>query len=243
MGYAQLILASVVFLPIFFSTPGPLRGVAALEYNQSWPRDSILLNTDWHYGYWYQIEPGYVPMLKTTTFADGLAYLADRNYDGYVMFLNEPEIYNQDDVSPAVAADMYAALVAALPTAKIIGPNVWWNGPGNGPTWLMTWHTEIVARGLPLPYGYATHYYEFTLPNQPWMAADALRALARSWGEYDAEIWLPEFTTCKGSAELRLILAQLDSRLWLNRYAFFASRHNGAEWPTCRYELIDSAGK
>lgn len=238
------IFLTTIFMPLFVKTAGPARGVAALNYNSSWSNDGALLNVDWHYGYWYQIAPNYVPMLKPATFWDGLAYLGARGYTGYLMFLNEPEIWNQDNIDPVSAANLYASLVAQLPHAKIIAPNVWWNGPGNGPRWLQAWHAEIVARGLPLPYGYAAHHYEFVLPNQPWLTADALRQQVHIlWGETDAELWLPEFTSCYGGDELRGMIHQLEARPWLDRYAYFASRHNGDEWSWCPYELIGSNGE
>lgn len=236
-----IIAISQIFLPVFIDTRGPQRGVAVVDYRGTWRYDAPLLNTDWGYSYTPAVAPGIVPMLRSHTFSSGLEYLIDTGYTGYIMFLNEPEIDGQDNIAPDQAADLYALLVGQS-DAEVIGPGVWWNGPGNGRQWLIDWHSEIGERGLEPPAGYAIHHYEFVAPNNPWDSVNALRDQLAAWGENGAEIWLTEFTICGGPDELHQAIVHLDSMQSLARYAYFATRHYGDEWPTCRYELIDDSG-
>lgn len=232
---------NVMYLPLIVHT-GAQRGAAVLYYNQSGAADVDALGLDWWYSYWYQWKDGNTPMIRPDTLNAALAHFDATDYCGYVIFLNEPNVYTQDAVTPRQAAQMYRQVVTARPCLQIIAGNVWWN-QFDGPGWWRAFHDEIEARALPLPTGYAMHYYDFTVLPVPHVAVDqAWGIVCGEWGECWAELWMPEFTVCNDADYLGYVLDELESRTYLTRYAYFATRDDGQWAQFCDWALIDDGG-
>jgi len=139
------------------------------------------------------------------------------DYDGPLMFLNEPELASQCDMTPAEAAAFYEQARDTFPLAHFVGPNI----SSDGLPWLAEWYDLIIADGLPLPETAAIHSY---LDEEPHLLIDRLFAVLDDYPGAAGKVWVSEFGNCNPEQAQNMIESyQSDTRV--ERYAWFTVRN------------------
>ena len=183
-----------------------------------------------------QVAMDYIPMLWNATYdaATVEAYVKAHGNIKYLLVLNEPNLVDQADLTPALAAAAWPGYeaVAAATGAKIVGPAITW-GTMAGYSDPVLWLDEFIrvyqvsngGRSPRIDY-IAFHWYDYGLGPQ-------LDRLAK----YGKPFWVTEFAnwhTGDGAAAIDTAQKQHDqmtdmvgtceSRTDVFRYAWFTGR-------------------
>lgn len=185
------------------------------------------------------------PSLKWPTqynYFDALANLPD-GYDGYLLFLNEPDLRGGDvdgwqcDRTPRQAAYIYKAVRQECPKCIIIGPAPSHIDYLQGWPWLREFYTIIGKMGLKPPDIAAAHDYTEQSGDK------LIESLFAVLGQFDGSpeiVWVTEFATCDPVlAHETIEFYKKDERV--ERYAWFTGR--GYPAATCINLLASETNK
>ncbi|MCB0019496.1 MAG: hypothetical protein KDE09_17015 [Anaerolineales bacterium] len=233
----------------------PRKGIAA-AYAWAYDTGYEPFNTGWYYtwslfpGEWVNSGMEFIPMWPCHGTVDYVVGTLGADYDGYLLFLNEPERPEQCTHSIEEAVDYYLMVRNALPQAKLIGPQTIGSTNLNFSAWIGAWREAVRQRtgSYPDVAGYGFHLYPYYLNGvvtprqvmQTW--CDGLA----SWGELGTkEIWVTEFGVENFDGTPQQVQDQLTSMVnlfeqgigncQLDRYAYFTDRRvaiQGAPTPT-----------
>ena len=158
------------------------------------------------------------------------------DFNDFMLFINEPDRWDQCEGKPRPTMEKYRALLALVPHAKILGPQVshqdyqglvkdkntnnkddktpkkWW--------WMRKFFDQLVKNDLPFPYGAGLHTY---LSEDPAKIIDSYLAMATEYNYTPAEIWITEFavTTTK---QLKRMVEYYRINPLVTRYAYYGVR-------------------
>lgn len=228
------------YFPIFaksYRYDGIKAGLAVVSYRAGspWsntPYDGVRLGVGW----WYNWSPypdfnkhaplldsEFVPMLwgKNPRAVATMKYTYGcPEYDGPVLWLNEPDLYTQADATPAEGVALLEEIIRVCPRAKVIGPQM---GPFDREyQWLKSfWKLWVDKHGAPPPTTMSIHIYNTKYPER-W-----IDALYEALPDYAGKVWITEFAYCGGGDRKEAFLKHLrvfneDSRV--ERFAVFANR-------------------
>ncbi|MEL0099664.1 MAG: glycosyl hydrolase [Opitutae bacterium] len=245
------------FFPIIISDSRPTQQGLAKAYGAVTASDVDRLNIEWYYDYGLRYpspvlgDAEYIPFfwcdqypaLKWPTqynYFDSLAKLPD-DYNGYLLFLNEPDLRGGDvdgwqcDRTPRQAAYIYKALLAECPNCIFIGPATSHIDYLQGWPWLREFYETIYKMGLKPPQIAAAHDYTeqsgSELVNSLFRLLDLFPGAAK-------KVWITEFATCDPNLARKSIeFYQSDERV--ERYAWFTGK--GYPASPC-INLINSTG-
>jgi hypothetical protein len=185
-----------------------------------------------------QVAMDYIPMLWNASYdaATVEAYVKANPGIKYLLVLNEPNLVDQADMTPAQAAAAWPGYeaVAAATGAKIVGPAITWGtlpGYSDPVVWLDAFIAAYQAanggRAPQIDY-LAFHWYDYGLATQ----LDRLK-------KYGKPFWVTEFANWHngdGDAAIDTLQKQVDqmtdmvgtceSRADVFRYAWFTGRWN-----------------
>lgn len=179
-----------------------------------------------------QIE--FVPFWKCTQF--DVEYMQKHlpdGYDGYLLWLNEPETGLADGCpvmqSASAAAVWYVEIRAAFPNIKFIGPHTYHQNLGSHlrtMEYVTDWRDIVhdLTGSYPDVAGYGIHL--FTDNKDTNLAyLDEYYDMMLDWGEGNKELWITEFSYCGLNAPLNLqnTVNDLESELYdhVTRYAYW----------------------
>jgi hypothetical protein len=178
----------------------------------------------------------FVPMLWNGNFdaAAMEAYLHSHPEIHQLLVLNEPNLTDQANMTPAAAAQLWPAYeaVAAHTGVRIIGPAITWgtmNGYEDPVVWMDAFYAAYRAANGgrdPRIDAIAFHWYDYGLGGQ----LDRLT-------KYGKPFWVTEFanwhggndgaqidTLAKQEAQMQSMVQTLESRADVERYAWFTGR-------------------
>lgn len=194
------------------------------DYGLKWPFPSLDNGAEYVPYFWCDRYPALAYTYGTDYFEE-LAKLP-RNYSGYILILNEPDLAGSDrdgsqcERTPHQAAYIYKALVSLCQHCAIVGPAVSHEDYIHGWPWLREFYGEISAMGLRLPDVAAIHTYIDTEP--PNLIIDSLFELLANYPGSPQTAWVTEFGTCNADMQRAMIkYYQLDPRVV--RYAWFTA--------------------
>ena len=204
--------------------------------------------------YW-NTDAEYVPMIRSVHNynRDRIQRIVNqRNYQGkYWLVGNEPDVYNQDDLTYDQAAEKYGEITYLIkqvdPTAKIImlglgTPNDWWKKQFVR-AWRRRWPTSSYDSLEEVIDGWHVHLYGHPQGNETWtQARTRLKGYVNGWinANPDKELWITEF----GNLRIRDPEAMTDLTNFfeqnpkINRYAYFYFGDQIDDWQ--RTSLYDS---
>ena len=185
-----------------------------------------------------QVAMDYIPMLWNANYdaATVEAYIKANPNIKYLLVLNEPNLVDQADLTPAQAAAAWPGYeaVAAATGAKIVGPAITW-GTMPGYSDPVVWMDAFIAayqaanggRSPQIDY-LAFHWYDYDLDAQ-------LTRLTK----YGKPFWVTEFanwhngdgdaaidTLKKQQDQMTVMVGTCESRADVFRYAWFTGRWN-----------------
>lgn len=158
------------------------------------------------------------------------------DFSGFMLFINEPDRWDQCEGKPRATMEKYRALIHEVPNALILGPQVshedylglvkdkntnnkddhtpkqWW--------WMRKFFDQLVKNDLPFPYGAGLHTY---LSEAPSKIVDSYLSMCAEYDYIPAEIWITEFavTTVK---QLRRMVEYYRRNPLVTRYAYYGVR-------------------
>jgi len=124
--------------------------------------------------------------------------LLGRDYDGYLLFLNEPDLPGQCNISPFRAAQIYIHTRAVLPNAKLVGPGI---SHEQVPyrqnfAWLSAWWREVLRLTGQPPDMYAWDLHLYWHPGDPLAPYDAFEIWLNERGVKDVKFFISEWGVC-----------------------------------------------
>ena len=223
--------------------PWSKRGVAGFTWSQvveryRWSGSRITWGHSWglHTGTGQGVER--VPMVWGMTRPAhphyGLAYALEnlpRDYDGWLLVLNEPADENQSNISPLGGADLWLAVCEGWPLAKLVGPQMLAGMDGTGfyaraQGWFQQFWAALPAWGRARVAAHSYHIYhslanEHTQVARQWMdwcdaVAGARPYWVTEWGVNGS--WHP---VDGGKRAVREIAAWYDAEQRVARHAYF----------------------
>lgn len=216
-----------VYLPLVQgpSAPPPFYGLAWA--NQP-PADLSLLAADWFYVWGESLLSlqglQSVPMLRP-----GWAGRLPASYSGPLLFLNEPNVTIQDNLSPAAAAADFRRVKERYPAAQPV--------VGNVSIWATRWLREF-AQLEPVTRVGVHCYLE-----AGFGVAYCDRELERLHADLGVPIWVTEFNNVSPALEPFCdLLAMLESKPWVERIAPFTNRQLGDWWDLPHCSLVAADG-
>ncbi len=167
------------------------------------------------------------------------------DYDGWLIWINEPELGETYDQCPLKdvyeAAQFYIDTKATFPYAKLVGPNNAFDANITPYTlsWLESWraavwdltcnHPAAIPCGYPEMSAWGMHLFGESAELNLQLLDEYHTLLVEEWGVADPQIWITEMTFCYDNpahvAELTATLDGFESRSYVQRYAFWANRH------------------
>jgi len=180
----------------------------------------------------------FLPMLWNGSFDDAavITYLKANPQIKYILVMNEPNLTDQANLTPAQAATIWPRYeaISSQTGVKIVGPAMNWgtmSGYSDPVVWLDAFYTayEATNSGKAPQIDYlAFHWYDYGLSAQ----LDRLT-------KYGKSFWVTEFTNwhsstdgaqidtlAKQEAQMKDMVATLESRSDVFRYAWFTGRMN-----------------
>jgi hypothetical protein len=123
------------------------------------------------------------------------------SFDGYLLFLNEPDVafYNhppQCAADPRRAAQLYTHVKAELPNAKLVGPGISHLDYINGFRWLEAWWKEVVTITGSPPHMDAWDIHNYIGGGDPLAPYDALEAWLSKRGVNNPQFFISEWGAC-----------------------------------------------
>lgn len=123
---------------------------------------------------------------------DRLQQHVDMGYAGYILFLNEPDMHDQCNITPAAGVDALVKARDICPSCLFIGAQVSHIDAAGGFQWLRAFYEEANRRGVRLPEYAGLHTY---LPNPPYSGTyilDTFYQLAEDVNYTPQGIWFTE---------------------------------------------------
>lgn len=127
------------------------------------------------------------------SYFDKLQEHVNLGYAGYLLFLNEPDRYDQCDLTPSEAVDALVRVRSICPTCVLVGPQVshvdvmlhnW--------EWLKGFYTEANRRNVQLPPYGGLHTYLSNPPYQGNFIVDSFYEVSASFGYEPLGVWFTE---------------------------------------------------
>lgn len=215
------------FLP--FAPAVPRMSKKGLAWSSTHCGDQVALGI-YEQGGWYhrwssrpngcKPEPKFIPLWRPSNAHEWDLPL---NYQGYVLFLNEPDRPDQDNLTVEEAIVAYSQFRAICPQGQALVLGL---ARGDNTTFAAAWwqvvsHDNIAGFQIHA-YGNRAEIESQVIAFRAWMEAAGLGGL---------ELWLSEFGGAFASqrpqlspVDLQLLLDKFESWEFLNRYAFFPVR-------------------
>ena len=234
------------------ATLNPKKGIAATFANR-YENGHEPFSPSWYYtwtlnpGLWQ--GPEFIPMWYCTHTPAHVLQVLGADYDGYLLFLNEPDRVEQCHQTIEEAVDYYLMVRSTLPQAKLIGPQTINSTNLNFGAWTGAWREAVRQRtgSYPDVAGYGFHVYPYY--NGDVTTRQAMQSWCDSlseWGELGVkEIWVTEFGVHNFDGTPQEVQAELTGMLDLfengmgscqvDRYAYYTERRvliEGAPTPT-----------
>lgn len=127
--------------------------------------------------------------------------LASVDYDGYLLFLNEPDLTfyghrGQCEITPHGAAILYLYTIGELPNAKLLGPGVSHIDYLNGWSWTMRFiEATIELSGSP-PDFYAWDFHTYLSTGPPLAIIDGFEYMLSLYGITNPIFTISEWGNC-----------------------------------------------
>lgn len=234
----------VVWLPVVISGNAPKAGVAFSSHAEGAQRVALMSG---RVAYWrgWQVGaalPGdlwglqYTPVLWCDFFArKGVAVelqpqmqvldLLGPDYDGPLLFLNEPDLgfyghHGQCEVSPYRAAQLYVHVRKKLPAARLVGPGISHVDYESGFLWLEAWWRAVVVLTGKPPEMYAWDIHNYIPTGNPVAPYNALEAWLLARGVAGPRFWVSEWGSCS-PARVRLMKAAFDNDPRIERHYWY----------------------
>ena len=199
------------FLPLVTKTPERTYYGLALA-DPSHPEDVLTLRAEWNYDW---TPTGQVPMLWGGNPSDAIP----GDYTGDLLFLNEPNLETQSNVTPDEAVAKLAVVRAAYPRARIIGCGV--------SVWATGWVYYFLRAGGVVD---AWHVHAYT---EEWITpAVAQNYLMQHHLQTGGEYWITEYGSPAGSLnDFRSMTEWFMRQPWITRIAAYTNRQpEGVPW-------------
>jgi hypothetical protein len=220
------------------------------------PEQQRQLGISWSY-IWYPAPENFnmvyehVPMIWGKDYdPTSVAQLARAHPGSYWLIWNEPDYWQQANIAPAAAAQIYRTLRPLIknadPTAKLIVGGVF----NLNVSWLDQFRNEYYRQynDWPVVEGWHVHHYvgRDNYDINTWRAQltavhDWMTRIGSS-----AELWLTEFGCLNSDAVAAQVMQDqvpwLEAQPWLNRYAWYAAYASGPGCPGCTGSLFNSDG-
>ena len=154
------------------------------------------------------------------------------DYDGYLLFLNEPDLAyygmsGQCAMSPRQAAHMYVHIKSFMPKVKLVGPGISHVDYLNGYRWLGEWFDFVVHYTGETPQMHAWDVHTYLRTGPPLAPYDALQAWLAARGVYDPIFWITEYGSCDPH-RLRYMMDSFEADPRIRRYYIY--EQFGATW-------------
>jgi hypothetical protein len=193
----------------------------------------------------------HVPMIWGKDYDAATVTQVARSHPGsYWLIWNEPDYWQQANISPEQAAQLYRTLrpliKSADPTAKLIVGGVFNLNVG----WLTSFRSEYyrLYNEWPQVEGWHVHHYVGRTDYNTTAWRTALQAV-RDWMPANGgvvELWLTEFGCLNSDAVAEQIMAEqvpwLEAQSWITRYAWYAVFATGPGCPSCTGSLFGDDG-
>lgn len=217
-----------------------LKGVCSTSFGLD--RFLHRLNVAWSYTYTYgtvnKHPDGWVPCVPTGTYDEAVIRTTARKRPGsYWLFLNEPDRYDQGNISPVDAVPVYRDFVSVVRSADLSARFI--IGNVSSPE-AYEWTRQFVAAyksatgSLPIFDGVGAHHYWPGYKPMPYTIEGWQQPLITLHnnmvhdGFADKELWVTEFGSLVARSIAKQVLLDqhdfMSSTPWLTRYAFFATR-------------------
>lgn len=233
------------YLPIVSKPfPNPKACIAWAYYGQRQTDDAERLGISCFYTWGPRPLPDaengakHIPMIWGDIHLASARQLIDADEAGYILFLNEPNLASQANLSPLEAAYLWGIIKNRYPKAIFVGPCVshddylWHDW-----SWTREWYATIESLGLAVPDVGCLHSY---------IASEPPSALVDSFFDLMAEVggpqtaWMTEFAACTPELISDMINTYRDD-LRIERYFYFTIR-GWPDNPQC-LNLIDENGE
>ena len=214
----------------------PKRGWAGSDVNEI-----NAANASWSYNWWHT-KPSWTPnsnaeWIPLIKFINGNTQNNLNTIAGYsdvdtLLVLNEPERPDQTNATVAEAIGMWPMVEATLPNHKLVSPAV--SDTADGRDWLTDFMSQANAQNLRVD-AVAFHWYGASTPNNPAGAATTFLNRVQFYHDtFNLPVWITEFAIHdwgsnysdeaikQANAEfLDIVLPELESRSYVERYAFY----------------------
>lgn len=149
------------------------------------------------------------------------------DFDGYLLFLNEPDLPGQCSASPKRAAQLYTHIKATLPNAQLVGPGISDRDWVAGFAWLEAWWTAVVQLTGEPPRMAAWDVHNYTDTAPPLAPYDSLEKWLRVRGVEKPKFFVSEWGACTVERIIEMRSAfDADPRI-IRHYIY---DQTGAEW-------------
>lgn len=234
---ATLVMAFIVFLPIFVQSPPVAsikKGLANTLHSGAHPEDAIAVGAAWQYFWWNQatIVDGVesVPMIDTPAAMD----IPVSGNSRWLMGFNEPEIATQANITPEFAAQLWHMIEISHADKLLVSP-----APVRDEEWLSRFRDSYHKRCGEYPRldAMAVHCY---LPGASDCIEWIMRFIdkARAWGI--GQVWVTEFAFANPN-ETEAFVQWMEAEPMIARYAIFVNRMDAGQWG--EFALLDNAGR
>ena len=171
----------------------------------------------------------------TLDYFDAMENKLGRDFNGYLLFLNEPDRKDQCYMSPYRAVFFYRAVREQYPNAIISMPQVSHFDYLNDWVWLREFYDILETKNIPYPDFATIHTYVKEDPN---LIVDSMYSFLHERGLSKDKVWITEFGT-NDPVIMRemLTLYQADNRI--DRYAYYTVRYNENDWDLFRCKTCD----
>ena len=210
------------------------------------------------WGYTWGLSPNnfnttytHVPMIWGKDYDPvAVTQLAQTRRGSYWLIWNEPDYWQQANLTATQAAQSYRALrpliLGADPTAKLIVGGVLQLNTA----WLSQFRSEYMRLygEWPMVEGWAGHYYAGAADYNTTTWRTSIQAM-RDWMVANGglvQFWLTEFGCLNSEAIAAQIMSEqvpwLEAQPWVTRYAWYGAYASGAGCPNCSGSLFNADG-